>query len=1081
MSPALSSSSAVALKSKLVSQAIQDPLFKSALRDAASQINKLSLKAANEATVESAFERILYSVLKDIGVNFHPDKETPVKTKRHTAKGRTDSRIGAVVIEYKQPSTLASAADIAKATKQLTDYVSAISEDVGNEVIGFLTDGTKILEIRSVDGDIVSTSSLSKLDETTLLRLIRGVISLDRSALSSRNLIRDFCGDDYEGIIFKVARLLNDILAYRATIKTEMLRTEWEALFRLAHEDQSQQKRIQERRKLLSEIFEVDITEATMEYRALFALHTSYAIVLKFISFRVVSDVKFHTTLQDYKSLTTGSSDVLRAFCATLEDGELFRQIGILNLLEGDFFSWYADGRQWSSDIADGLREVLVTLSRYEDVKNIFDSKRAVDLFRSLYEATVPQVVRASFGEFYTPYWLADHVLETSRLKKDWTALDPCCGSGTFLIAAISRIRQEMDGSSSPEIAHTVLDRVFGIDLNPLAILTARIHYFIHIADLLEEDDSEIVIPVFLGDASNVPITVTDSGVEFLHYELKTLKTPLTINIPIYLAQDYKKFARIMFDFEKLVQDHSYKDAKQYLLDKADVYNHPKVVRIHIENLADELIGLERKEWNGIWARIIANFITTACIGPFTNIVGNPPWIDWKSLPAGYREKVKALCVSRGLFSGAGRTGGINLNVCALITHVAATNWLKKGGHLAFLMPRELANQASYEGWRRSVGGAHCSLIELHDWSDAGHPFDPVKEDFMTFLFRYRSKDQTSLPVYAYSRKNKKSKAHQWQYIDEAMENLERTPKKAGQVINGSTSYTIADNSKDLEVFKKIAGSCAYIAREGIEFYPQELLLFYYDAPGPRKGQVWVKNIQVQKSKYKIPQQRVLIETKYLFPLVKGPYIGSFRYDDPEILVAFPYDATNPHSPVDMKMLQKNSPLLLQYYKKWKDILEKQTSYSDSIRGHGEFYGVARTGPYSFKSCYVAFRDNTKWCATVITKKKMPWGEERRFVFQNHAVSICEKINKSDITESEAYYVAGIFNTKIVGRFIYASSDNRSFKIRPPVYVPDYDPKNSRHIEIARLAKLAAHATDSIDKYLSKIEVEYLSICDSRK
>ena len=150
--------SSAALKSKLVSQAIQDPLFKTALRDAANDIRPIAVSAANEATIEGAFERIVYGVLRDIGVPFHPDKEIPVKTRRHTARGRTDSRIGALVIEYKQPSTLASTTDIKKATEQLTDYVSAISANLENEVVGFLTDGTKILELRAVTGEVVSSS-----------------------------------------------------------------------------------------------------------------------------------------------------------------------------------------------------------------------------------------------------------------------------------------------------------------------------------------------------------------------------------------------------------------------------------------------------------------------------------------------------------------------------------------------------------------------------------------------------------------------------------------------------------------------------------------------------------------------------------------------------------------------------------------------------------------------------------------------------------------------------------------------------------------------------------------------------------
>ncbi len=1068
------------LKSRLVSHAIQDPLFKQALREAARVIKQLSTKAPNEATIEGAFERVLYGVLRDIGITFHPDKEISVKTRRHAARGRTDSRIGAVVIEYKQPSTLATRADEKKAHQQLVDYIISISAELENEVIGFLTDGTRVQELRALKGQLVSSSALAPLDETTLGRLVRSIISLEKSALTSRNLIRDFCGDTYDGIVFRVARDLNEIIAYNATIKTEMLRTEWEALFRLAHEDQSQQKRIEARRNILGEIFGITITEATMEYRALFALHTAYAIILKLIAYRVVSDVKFGTVLTDFKSLTTATADVLRAFCTTLEDGELFRQIGILNLLEGDFFSWYADDKQWNNKIADGVREILMVLSRYEDVKSIFEKSRAVDLFRSLYEATVPQVVRGSFGEFYTPYWLAQHVLESSKPHSNWNVLDPCCGSGTFVIAAISRLRDENNGMAPAVIASKILDRVFGIDLNPLAVLTARIHYFIHIADLLDESIAEIVIPIFLGDASNLPTIRKEGGVDFLYYELKTLKTPLTVFVPVEMARNYKRLTMLMFEFERLVKERQYQQAKQYLLDAGEVSKHPAIVREKLEQLAEQLIELERKEWNGIWARIIGNFIATVCIGPFSNIVGNPPWIDWKSLPAGYREKVKALCIDRGLFSGAGRTGGINLNVCALITHVAASNWLSKDGRLAFLMPRELANQASYEGWRRAVGGANCSLVELHDWSDAGHPFDPVKEDFMTFVFQGTQRDQGKIPVLRYKQKQRSAKATTWVDLAEAKENLEVSEKIAGQIIDSSTAYTIAENDKELAKFAKIAGACAYIGREGIEFYPQELLLFEYVGPGPKQGTVWVRNIQVQKSKYRIAQQRSLLETTYLFPLAKGPYIGRFKYDDPGILVAFPYDESDPHAPIPASRLKKESPFLLRYYEKFKKQLEQQTAYSDSIRGGGEYYGLARTGPYSFKSCYVAFRDNTKWCASVVRGKKMPWGETKRYLFQNHAVSMCERSDGKYITQEEAYFIAGILNTRIVEHFIYASSDNRSFKIRPPIYVPLFDKKDKGHRRIVELARQAETSSESQESILREIEREYLRITESR-
>ncbi|GIL38037.1 N-6 DNA methylase [Roseiterribacter gracilis] len=775
------------------------------------------------------------------------------------------------------------------------------------------------------------------------------------TAFSAHNLVRDFCTG---GLLHRLARALHQSLAAHVAAPTQTRWADWETLFRLSHEDLSQQRRIDERRRVLGALLATDLKDPKAEYAALFALHTAYAILVKLIAWRVTTDGKAqHASLRD--------------FCATLEDGSGFR--GVTKLCEGDFFAWYADPAQWTDAIAASVQEMLAVLARYDDPRTIFVDTHAVDLFRPLYEATVPQVVRVSFGEFYTPLWLAQHVVRATPRAAGWTALDPCCGSGTFVIAAIGELRRELAAQPLRDAAREILRRVHGLDLNPLAVLTARVHYLIHIADLLDAQDGDVTIPVFLGDASSF----------------------------------------------------------------------------------------------------------TTDIGTFTTIVGNPPWVDWKSLPAGYREKIKTLCIDRGLFSGAGRTGGINLNICALITHVAASNWLAPGGSLAFLMPKELANQASYEGWRRTVGGADVALVALHDWSRAGHPFDPVKEDFLTFLFEARKADRDTVAVRSFA-KTGKARSHAWTTLEDAETNLTWRDHVAGQLIEGSTAYTIADDQRELDRFRKIAGHCAYKGREGVEFYPQELMLFTYDGPGPTTGTVWVKNVQVARSKYRIPQQRVLLETTYLFPLAKGPGIGAFDYDDPEMLVAFPYDASNPHAPLSQATLEQTSPLLLAFYRRFKTQLENQTAYSDSIRGDGEFYGVARTGPYSFMSCYVAYRDNSKWCATVLTTKTMPWGEEKRFLFQNHAVSICERSKTQAIDLDEAYFIAGIFNTGVVRDFIYATSDNRSFKIRPPVHVPLFDKKNATHAKIAALAQEAHRKRKLRAVNLAKIETAYLKLCDGR-
>jgi hypothetical protein len=107
----------------------------------------------------------------------------------------------------------------------------------------------------------------------------------------------------------------------------------------------------------------------------------------------------------------------------------------------------------------------------------------------------------------------------------------------------------------------------------------------------------------------------------------------------------------------------------------------------------------------------------------------------------------------------------------------------------------------------------------------------------------------------------------------------------------------------------------------------------------------------------------------------------------------------------------------------------------------------------------------------------MPWGERKRYVYQNHAVSICERAKSGFIGEEEAHYVCAILNAPVVEEFIYASSDERSFKIRPPVHVAPYELSRHEHRELARLSRLAHENPDQVEKLRRRIDELYLRIC----
>ena len=511
-----------------------------------------------------------------------------------------------------------------------------------------------------------------------------------------------------------------------------------------------------------------------------------------------------------------------------------------------------------------------------------------------------------------------------------------------------------------------------------------------------------------------------------------------------------------------------------------------KRIQEQLHKLANTLVELERRHWNGIWARIITNYLTTANLGKFDVIIGNPPWVEWKSLPSGYRDRLKSLCISRKLFSGDRVTGGINLNICALISNVVAENWLADNGIMGFLMPEPLIFQPSYEGFRNLylTDDSRLYIQKLTNWTYAGHPFKPVTQKFLTYYISKKEIDyKKGIEVEWFILKNKKDYgAHET--ID-MTEYFDTKTTIAATCHESKNIFSYIDSRKQLSDFMSIAGQCSYLGREGIEFYPQEMMIFSISGLPAKTTCTSLKNIQVRKSKYHVPQSVELLETEFLHPLIKGVNIHPFHVEDSELIVPFPYDKQDDRLPITIEELAKRAPELTKFYQKHKDLLLAQTSYNERIIGRkGEFYALARVGAYSFAENHVVFRDNTKWGAAVVTSIETPWGGIKCPLFQNHAVSICECADGRFITYDEAHFICGIMNAPIVFDYVLKSSDSRSFPIRPRIYIPQYNEEDKLHKSISELSKEAHQKYDSqsdIERITQQINQLYLEIAQRDK
>ncbi len=174
--------------------------------------------------------------------------------------------------------------------------------------------------------------------------------------------------------------------------------------------------------------------------------------------------------------------------------GKYFTAKGIANFLEEDFSLWL---------ISPGIEDKSFALfcSIVEALTNYDFSRIDEDIFREIYEEIVEREVRHKAGEYYTPEWLVQLILnDVFALWKGGIPkiLDPACGSGTFLYRSIRHLIEK------GALLSDIIKKVAGIDVNPIAATITKANYLMAISDLIE-DSEEITLPIYTKDCLKSP------------------------------------------------------------------------------------------------------------------------------------------------------------------------------------------------------------------------------------------------------------------------------------------------------------------------------------------------------------------------------------------------------------------------------------------------------------------------------------------------------------------------------------------------------------------------------------------------
>ena len=1069
-----------------------------------SDIERKSELAQNESETSSVFELELYFFLRsELGVEFDISKEQHIDHLTHTFKGlqgrksghgRLDAVINNLIIEYKHHSKLTSENDVAQAIHQVEDYLNAEKLIKGIEYDAILTDGLHISYFSFIDNAVCHTP-LRKFTPADVDKIIQAILHHHTKKFTPKNIVGDFSiSGRSESLARQIALTLFNGLTEQITGKSQMLYAEWKSLIHLSIDDNGKSADIEKRRRDLSDIFRHHIDDAETEYKALYALHTTYAVIVKLIACHVLGESAGEGSFSDLPY------DKMQQFFERMEEGLTYRNMKVRNLLEGDFFSWYADKEQWNDEFWKEASQLLSVIEEYSAF-SLGVRYAPVDIFKDLYMGIIPQSVRHSMGEYFTPEWLADSVIcgAQERIKDDnWRAIDPCCGSGIFLIALIRKVVgdtaiSELTHDEQQALIKEITQRVQGVDINPLSVLSARVSYYLALRQIGRVKSIEI--PVFLGDSALVPTLEVVDGINCYSYTIHNLRNEaIRVILPKRLVES-EGFSYLMDDIQSMVNVDNEDSIMAILTGKlTDRERQSMMLLSYLQTMVHSLVHLHRNNWDGIWVRIITNFMMVAQMRRADLIVGNPPWVKWEHLPAAYTRRIKEFCDIRHIFcNDGGMFGGAQLNICALISNVVATNWLTQDGCLAFLMPDSIMSQNSYEEFRNFYTDydkrERMYLNCIDRWMAPLRPFKvgskSVAQDFNTYYYSRLATDYAQgVPVRTISKQRGISDEaiNQCQTWEDASKHLIIEDGLAKQLSSTSTAFTYVSSQFD---FSAIIGPTAYHYRTGVESTPFEIFKMLGVGPSDQGSTHYrFKNKQLKTSRYKvedIPEDGWDFDTRYIYPIVEGPCVKPFEYETGNNYHIIPYEEKNTLTPVPMSTLYEQSPSLAVYFANHKSLLDQQSEKSKTMHRGNEFYALSKIGPYTFAPYMVAARDNSTFCASVIHPTLTPWGEKKQSVCVKHTIIISQDTDGNFISADEAHYINGILNSSIVKAYIHSTFKTNGFSLKKShLYLPKYDGKNSIQVKISKLSKKATTHASEREKMMDKLTEEYLKLCKCR-
>jgi hypothetical protein len=598
-------------------------------------------------------------------------------------KGRADAYYGNAIIEFEKSLT----ATLEEAKHQLCEYVAGTwqKEKSGIPMLAVASDGIRWVVYRPVlpAGEEPTTENilLDELRDFSVAEDTLGTFWLWLTSFLFRPQQVEPTAERFQLDFGSWSPLYREGMAslkrawstVSGTSEAKLAFETWQRYLTVTYGSLTEDTTVAKDKETAAEISELE---------NLFLRHTYLASIARLMIWAALSKGK--------------ATDNLGEVAKKVLSGEYFKSKQLANLVDDDFFHWIRNDIA-EKILASAWQRILSHLIEY-DLSQIKE-----DVLKGVYQQLIDPKDRHDLGEYYTPDWLCERIVKELLPKHGFKAvLDPSCGSGSFLRAAITHFVQHNSDVKDSDVLKMVLSNVQGIDIHPVAVTIARATYILALGKLVNSARKPIQIPVYLADSLFLPREVEANLIEQLsgvEISFGTKKNQKYVVVPQMLIHRPDLFDDAIAACSNIAEEHansgkdSLKTMQKHLShvvpELSQLLEYDKVLDAlwgYTEGLAD-LISQKK---NSIWSFIIRNSYRPAMLKEqFDFIIGNPPWLSYRYISdPDYQEEVKRRAVDRYQIAPKSQKLMTQMELATVFMAHSMATFANSNCRLAFVMPR---------------------------------------------------------------------------------------------------------------------------------------------------------------------------------------------------------------------------------------------------------------------------------------------------------------------------------------------------------------------------------------------------------